>query len=397
MKRIITEWREYLSEQGLGSDPLHPEEDAEPVVTMTDPARKEKDLRKDPRWKEAEFDLEKLMRDLAAEEEAKKKAAAAAAEEEAKKKAEEERQKKVKDEWLREKVRSVRPGFTLPTQPKVARLNNHSIIGATASMATAVGGTAEIDSVLKWLILNMKQHASLLGVKGSRVFLPNAGRSALRTNEQQAAMFLTRLTKDTITLRNLAVGETTGKKKGSIVVERKPGYYVYTDNRPKVSRLRKYNLLPEWTASIKLQDVKAILKAGEGEAYKKLMKDMLRLKHSVAWKIAGLEVAKPAGEYGGDPKHLSGRTVDFYLPGNDWSLSKDNKNKMKGTPAGKFLFNYAQMYGLANYPSEVWHWELNDENYAYFKDMKKTGFAPLERAIYAVKWRTKDMLRLKKA
>ena len=26
MKRIITEWREYLSEQGLGSDPLRPEE-----------------------------------------------------------------------------------------------------------------------------------------------------------------------------------------------------------------------------------------------------------------------------------------------------------------------------------------------------------------------------------
>ena len=342
MKKILTEWRNYLLEQGIGPDLLYPEEDTEPVTTMVDPARKKKDFTKDPRWKSGVKGLQKLEKDL-----------------------------EKRDLNYREGAKLIPAGYRLPGQPNVGRITDHSPIGTPVSMENAIGGTTPIDEVLKWLIFNMKYHAALLGVTGetSKYLLPNGARSGFRTEKQQTQMFLKRLTKDLIKIGRLGPGQTY--KKGSIEVLRLKApagkaYYAYSDGRMQAA----YRRLPSWTRRISLNSPLTLEQA-------KL------LKRSVPYKTAKQEVARPVA-LGGKPNHLSGRTVDFALPGNDWSLTSGNKSAVKSTKIGRFLFAYAPMYGLANYPREVWHWELNNANYSYFKKMKEDGTTPMDMALSVI-------------
>tara|TARA_R110000824_G_scaffold52283_2_gene145113 strand:- start:418 stop:1479 length:1062 start_codon:yes stop_codon:yes gene_type:complete len=337
MKKILTEWRDYLSEQGLG-----PEEDIEPVTTMVDPARKKKDFTKDPRWKSGEKELQKLEKDI-----------------------------EKKEKSLRNDIKLIPRGMTLPGQPAVTRITDHTPIGTPVGMRNAIGGTTPIDEVLKWLIFTMKYHATLAGVTGeaSKYLLPNGAKSGFRTEEQQTQMFLKRLTKDLIKIRQLRRGQVYKKGIIKVLRLREPAgrtHYAYSDGKMQAA----YGRLPSWTRRISLNSPLTLEQA-------KL------LKRSAPYKTAKQEVARPVA-LGGKPNHLSGRTVDFALPGNDWSLTSGNKSAVKSTKIGRFLFAYAPMYGLANYSREVWHWELNNANYSYFKKMKEAGTTPIDMALSVI-------------
>jgi len=352
VKKIITEWRKYLTEYGLGGDILATGEEDTPAPgpPLRDPARKEKpDFMQDPRRKSGVKGLQKLEKDI--------------------EKGERSLRNDIKS--LRNDIKLIPRGMTLPGQPAVTRITDHTPTGTSMGMRNAIGGTTPIDEVLRWLIFNMKYHAAMAGVTGeeSKYLLPNGARSGLRTEKQQTQMFLKRLTKDLIKIRQLRRGQVY--KKGSIKVLRlrEPvgrTHYAYSDGKMQAA----YRRLPSWTRRISLDSPLTLEQA-------KL------LRQSAPYKTAKQEVARPVA-LGGKPNHLSGRTVDFALPGNDWSLTSGNKSAVKSTKIGRFLFAYAPMYGLANYPREVWHWELNNANYSYFKKMKDTNQHPYEVAIEAI-------------
>lgn len=58
----------------------------------------------------------------------------------------------------------------------------------------------------------------------------------------------------------------------------------------------------------------------------------------------------------GSSAHQSGRAIDFWL---GFGISSKNVQKMRATPAYKWLVENAARFGFYPYPKEPWHWEYN--------------------------------------
>lgn len=58
----------------------------------------------------------------------------------------------------------------------------------------------------------------------------------------------------------------------------------------------------------------------------------------------------------GHSAHHSGRAIDLYL---GFQISSKNVQKMRATPAYKWLVQNAVRFGFYPYPKEPWHWEYN--------------------------------------
>lgn len=58
----------------------------------------------------------------------------------------------------------------------------------------------------------------------------------------------------------------------------------------------------------------------------------------------------------GSSAHQSGRAIDLWL---GFGISSKNVQKMRATPAYKWLVENAARFGFYPYPKEPWHWEYN--------------------------------------
>ena len=246
---------------------------------------------------------------------------------------------------MRAEAEKVKPKFTHPGQPTPTRTTNRK--GISTELVEL--GPAKIDRVLAWLIDNMRWHASLLDIidYNSRYFMPVGSQSGFRTDEVQKKKFKKKFNELNKKLKD---GATSVSKKGAV---------------------------------LKIKDGKFFV---NGEEYKNLANAI----HFVARQ----EIARPKERikltafngqtyttYPGDPKHGTGRTVDFVLQGDDGNLDMDKNDAARSSNTGKFLNAYGPMYGLVNYGSESWHWELNKANRDFFADMMAKKKTPLDNAI----------------
>ena len=78
---------------------------------------------------------------------------------------------------------------------------------------------------------------------------------------------------------------------------------------------------------------------------------------------ARMWVAMPISQGGQGSPHTTGRAIDFFL---GMPPSSKNNEALKTTAAFKWLAANGHKYGLAQYPNEAWHWELNIANRNYF-------------------------------
>jgi hypothetical protein len=246
---------------------------------------------------------------------------------------------------LSKQARKIPFGFTHSGQPTMTRATNRR--GQSTELVRL--GPAKIDKVLAWLINNMRFHASLLGIidDDSRYFMPSGPNSGFRTDDIQKKKFIRKFNELNDKLKN---GATSVSKKGAV---------------------------------LKIKDGKFFV---NGKEYKNLANAI----HLVARK----EIARPKERitltafngdsykiYPGDPKHGTGRTVDFVLQGDDGSLNMDKNDAARSSNTGLFLNAYAPMYGLVNYGNESWHWELNKANRDFFAKMMASKKTPLRNAI----------------
>ena len=249
---------------------------------------------------------------------------------------------------LSKQARMIPFGFTHPGQPRVTRATNRR--GASNELVKL--GPAKIDKVLAWLINNMRFHASLLGIidVDSRYFMPPERNSGFRTDKVQKIKFIKKFNELNNKLKN---GATSVSKKGAVLVIKDGKFFVngkeYKNLANAIHRVAR--------KEIARPKERITLVAHNGDSYK---------------------------TYPGDPKHGTGRTVDFILQGDNGSLDMDKNDVARSSNTGLFLNAYGPMYGLVNYGNESWHWELNKANRDFFAKMMAKRQTPLRNAIQSL-------------
>ena len=194
---------------------------------------------------------------------------------------------------------------------------------------TAFGGKAKLDKTLWELILQMRKDAIADGVmsEGDKFFLPAGGASGLRSLESQKQKWESRYGKDLDALKTKGI---VRKGKNKIMKKEGDKFVFYVNGKPQ-------------------------------QTYSKI--------EDAATKIARQEVSFP-----GKSKHSSGRTIDFWL---GIPLKIENKSAVKASKIGKWLFEKGPtIYGLWNYPTEFWHWELSDNNQQFWASAFNKGQTP---------------------
>lgn len=249
---------------------------------------------------------------------------------------------------LSKQARKIPFGFTHPGQPTVTRASNSR--GISTELVKL--GPARIDRVLAWLIQNMRFHASLLGVidNDSRYFMPPGANSGFRTDRVQKMKFIKKFNELNNKLKN---GATSVSKKGAVLVIKDGKFFVngkeYKNLANAIHRVAR--------KEIARPKERITLTAFNGDSYK-------------TWR--------------GDPKHGTGRTVDFILQGDNGSLNMNKNDVARSSNTGLFLNAYGPMYGLVNYGNESWHWELNKANRDFFAKMMAKRQTPLRNAIQSL-------------
>ena len=254
---------------------------------------------------------------------------------------------------MRADLKKIPAGFMHPGQPTPSRT------GLEQGISTDIVnyGPAKLDKVLAWSVDKLKNHAASLGIISdySRYFMPAGKDSGLRTDEVQKEKFINKFN---FLNQKLQKGAKTVSR-GSQTITRKDNKFFLNEKPVK----------------------------------------------NLAWaihKVARQEIARPhqpldliafdKSKYKtkpGDPKHLTGRTIDFVLQGDEGRLDMDLNDKAHQSKTSQFLKNYGPMYGIVNYGGESWHWEMNAENRAFFEKMMKQGITPIQSALKSLV--TKDL------
>jgi hypothetical protein len=249
---------------------------------------------------------------------------------------------------LEDEIKKIPAGFTHPGQPRLTRTS----LSQGISSDIVDYGPAKLDQVLAWAVSLLKGHAEILGIipDDSRYFMPAGPTSGQRSDKTQEAKFINKFNKLNQELKNGAKEIKRGRysitrKNGKFFLNKKPiknlAWAIHMVARQEIARPHKM----------------LSLAAFDNSKYK----------------------TKP-----GDPKHLTGRTIDFALQGDAGRLNMKLNNAAHQSNTGQFLRKYGPMYGLINYGSESWHWEMNAENRAYFLKMKKDGITPIQSALSTI-------------
>lgn len=212
--------------------------------------------------------------------------------------------------------------------------SSYSASADLIEVPTAFGGKAVLDKTLWQIILQMRKDAIADGVMtdGDKFFYPVGASSGFRTLKSQKRKWKSRYSKDLKALKDKGI---VTKGKGKKKMKKEGNKFVYYVN----GKQRKI--------------------------YTKI--------EAAAAKIARQEVAFP-----GRSKHSSGKTVDFWL---GFPLKIKNNSKIKASKIGKWLFeNGSTIYGLWNYPTEAWHWELSDNNQQLWASAFDKGQTPIQIA-----------------
>jgi hypothetical protein len=248
---------------------------------------------------------------------------------------------------LTKQAKKIRFGFTHPGQPTLTRASNAR--GRSTELVKLGPANAKIDKVLAWLINNMRFHASLLGIidHNSKYFMPSGFYSGFRNDNIQKKKFKNKFNKLNQALKN---GATSISFKGTKLTIKDGKFYL---NKKPVTNL---------AYAIHLVARKEVARPKERITLTAFNDDTYKI-------------------YSGDPKHGTGRTVDFFLQGDEGRLDGDRNDAARNSNTGLFLKYYGPMYGLVNYGGESWHWELNKANRDFFADMMAKNQSPLKNAI----------------
>jgi hypothetical protein len=246
---------------------------------------------------------------------------------------------------LTKQAKKIRFGFTHPGQPTLTRASNTR--GTSTELARL--GPAKLDKVLAWLINNMRFHASLLGIidDDARYFMPSGSNSGFRTDNIQKKKFINKFN---FLNQKLQKGAKTISLGGKTLTNEDNKFFL---NEKPVKNLA-------WAIHILARQ------------------EIARPKERITLTAFNDDTYKI---YSGDPKHGTGRTVDFVLQGDDGSLDMKKNDKARSSNTGLFLKYYGPMYGLVNYGNESWHWELNKANRDFFAKMMAKNQSPLKNAI----------------
>jgi hypothetical protein len=246
---------------------------------------------------------------------------------------------------LTKQARKIPFGFKHPGQPPLTRASNRR--GTSTELVKL--GPAKIDKVLAWLINDMRFHASLLGIidDNSRYFMPAGSQSGFRTDEVQKEKFIKKF--DELSGELIKKGFT---KRGGVKLEKSDDGKFFVNGEEYKNLANAIHMVARQEIARPKERIK--LTAFNGDTYK---------------------------IYPGDPKHGTGRTVDFVLQGDEGSLDMPNNGAARSSNTGLFLNAYGPMYGLVNYGKESWHWELNKANRDFFAKMMASKKTPLRNAI----------------
>ena len=271
--------------------------------------------------------------------------------------------KKVKDvpsfedveKKVRDRVQQIPAGFMHPGQPNVTRTS----IQQGTSSDNVKYGPAPMDKVLAWSVKHLKDHAEILGIipDNSRYFMPAGRNSGLRSDKVQKEKFINKFN---FLNQELQKGAETVSR-GSRTITRKDNKF-FLNGKPVKNLAWAIHMVARQEIARPYQSLDLI--AFDKSKYK----------------------TKP-----GDPKHLTGRTIDFVLQGDEGRLDMDLNDKAHQSKTSQFLKKYGPMYGLINYGSESWHWEMNAENRAFFAKMMSDQISPVKSALNALV--TKGLLK----
>jgi len=269
--------------------------------------------------------------------------------------------KKVKDvpsfkdveKKVRDRVKQIPAGFMHPGQPNLTRTSIHQGI----SSDNVKYGPAPIDKVLAWSVKHLKDHAETLRIipHNSRYFMPAGRDSGLRSDKVQKQKFRKKFN---FLNQELQKGAETVRR-GSQTITRE-GNKFFLNGKPVRNLAWAIHIVARQEIARPYQTLDLI--AFDKSKYK----------------------TKP-----GDPKHLTGRTIDFVLQGDEGRLNMGLNDKAYQSKTSQFLKKYGPMYGIVNYGGESWHWEMNAENRAFFEKMMKQGITPIQSALNTLA--TKDL------
>ena len=247
---------------------------------------------------------------------------------------------------LSKQARKIKFGFTHPGQPTPTRITN---VKDTSTELVQLG-PAELDKVLAWLINNMRFHASLLGIieYNSRYLMPVGRNSGLRSEKVQKKNFIAKFK----SLDQELGWEMRDIKRGNQKLTEKDEGEYFLNGKPVKNLAWAIHMVARQEIARPFE--RLTLKAHNGDIYK---------------------------THPGEPKHLTGRTIDFFLQGDEGSLKIPKNNTARNSNTGKFLDTYGPMYGLVNYNKESWHWELNKANRNFFAKMMANNQSPLKNAL----------------
>tara|TARA_R100001015_G_C4634728_1_gene201881 strand:+ start:6857 stop:7777 length:921 start_codon:yes stop_codon:yes gene_type:complete len=254
---------------------------------------------------------------------------------------------------MRDDLKKIPPGFMHPGQPTP----NRTTLEQGVSTEIVDYGPAKLDKVLAWSMDKLKNHAASLGIISdySKYFMPVGSNSGLRSNKVQKEKFVNKFNQINNDLKK-GVPEIT---KGPYTITQKNGNFFFNEKRIR-----------------NLANAIHILARQEiARPYEEL-------------KLTAFDNSSVVTEKG-NPKHLTGRTIDFFLQGDEGQLEMDLNNKARKSKTGKFLKYYGPMYGIVNYGGESWHWEMDAPNRAFFEKMMKQNITPIQSAFNALA--TKDL------
>lgn len=254
---------------------------------------------------------------------------------------------------IRADLKKIPAGFMHPGQPTLSRT------GLEQGISTDIVnyGPAKLDKVLAWSVDKLKNHAASLGIISdySKYFMPVGPNSGLRDNKVQKEKFINKFNQINNDLKK-GVPEIT---KGPHTITQKNRKFFFNGER-----------------------IRNLANAIHILARQEIARPYENLKLT-AFDNSSITTEK------GNPKHLTGRTIDFVLQGDEGNLDMDLNKSAKKSKTGQFLKNYGPMYGIVNYGGESWHWEMNAENRAFFEKMMKQGITPIQSALNALA--TKDL------
>lgn len=258
------------------------------------------------------------------------------------------------------------PAGSMKDQPRVSRIPPKERKLGGSNMIPMGASRAGVDSVLAWVVENLRIHAEIMGIipARSRTYLPLGPNSGYRTSDMQFDLFKRRFDRFDAALQAKGlITNTYGKAKRSIQ-RIAGGKYVYIDTRAFPKGI--------------------VLDGKKGK--------------NLAWAIArltGINVARPqdafiikahdrsATKVKGFPNHQTGRAIDMNF---GFGTSRANNSRITATPAWQLLDKHHDMYGLAKYTRdgkliEAWHWELNKANWQFLKMLQSAKISPIEYAI----------------